>query len=84
MLGKPNQMLLVSENYITHLLIQTVSFYLKYDSVFGSMYKLGKMWMLSVSCSLVSIYCYNVQLFSCVLSLLLQAVSVYFAPLSDT
>lgn len=28
------------------------------------------MWMLSVSCSLVSIYCYNLHLFSCVLSLL--------------
>lgn len=48
-------------------------FHLKYDSVFESMYKtLGKMWMLSVSCRLVSIYCYNLQLFSCVLSLLIH------------
>lgn len=32
--------------------------------MFESMYKtLGKMWVLSVSCRLVSIYCYNVQLF---------------------
>lgn len=29
------------------------------------------MWVLSVSCSLVCIYCYIVQLFSCVLSLIL-------------
>lgn len=60
--------------YITHLLVKTVCrFCLRYVSVFGSMYNtLGNMWMLGVSCSLVSIYCYNVQLFSCVLSLLIH------------
>lgn len=79
MLGKPNQKLLMSEKYITYisnLLVQTVIFFNlnpRYDSVFGSMYRTsGKMWMLSVSCSLVSIYCYNRHHFSCVLSLLIH------------
>lgn len=84
-LGKPNQMQLVSEKYIKSL-IDYKCFYLWYDLLFESMYKtLGKMWMLSVSCRLVSIYCYA---FSCVLSLLIhnccRRCLVYFAPSSDT
>lgn len=79
MLGKPNQMLLMSEKRTVHVL-KCMLFYQRYDLVFVSMFRKD----VDVECFMSS--CLFASFSLCIVLIdfyLLQAVSVYFVPLSD-